>query len=144
MTGEWLKAKPWPEARIDPQSEALFGDYELLIDQCLGSDKHLKAKVAAADKHNRGGLAVLLNALHNRQVKLTSFQERLVAQLKQDHQYWLDRQQDYKHISLRSNGNYQVKVTVEFNRYSATFETLEEAHWWRDQMLALGAQINDI
>ena len=122
----------------------LYGDYELLIDQCLGGDKQLKSKVAQADKHNRGGLAVLLNALHNRQAKLSSFHERLVQQLKQDHEFWLAKQDDHSHISLRSNGKYQVKVVVEFNRYSATFDTLEEAQWWRDRMQMLGAQIKDI
>lgn len=122
----------------------LFGDYELLIDECLAGDKLLKAKVAEADKRNRGGLAVLLNALSNRQVKLSFFQQRLVNQLKEEHQYWLAKQQDLKHISIRQNGRFQVKVTVEFNRYSATFDTLEEAQWWRDKMLTLGAQIIDV
>jgi aminoglycoside phosphotransferase len=60
----------------------LFGDYELLIDECLDGCPHLKQKVAVADKRNRGGLAILLNALHNRRVKLTPFQTRLVQQLK--------------------------------------------------------------
>jgi hypothetical protein len=47
-------------------------------------------------------------------------------------------------ISIRQNGRFQVKVTVEFNRYSATFDTLQEAQWWRDKMLTLGAQIMDV
>ena len=119
----------------------LFGDYELLIDECLGGCPHLKQKVAVADKRTRGGLAILLNALHNRNVKLSPFQSRLVQQLKGDQDYWISRQSDLKNISLRDNGNYQVKVTVEHNRYSATFETLEEAQWWRDQMLTLSASI---
>ena len=123
----------------------LYGDYELIVDQCLAGDQSLKARVAAADKlASRGGLAVLLNALHNRKVKLTSFQQRIVDQCLADQQYWLDKQQDFKHITIRKNGKYQVKVTVEFNRYSATFDTLEDARWWRDKMLTLGAQINYI
>ena len=119
----------------------LFGDYELLIDECLGGCPHLKQKVAVADKRNRGGLAILLNALHNRKAKLSPFHERLVNQLKADQEYWMRKQDDLKNISLRDNGNYQVKVTIEHNRYSATFDTLEEAHWWRDSMLTLGTQI---
>lgn len=121
----------------------LFGDYELLIDECLDGCVHLKQKVALADKRNRGGLAVLLNSLHNRKVKLTPFQTRLVQQLKADQEYWMSKQSDLRNISLRDNGNYQVKVTVEHNRYSATFETLEDAQWWRDKMLTLGIQIKD-
>lgn len=121
----------------------LFGDYELLIDECLDGCVHLKQKVALADKRNRGGLAILLNSLHNRKVKLTPFQTRLVQQLKADQEYWMSKQSDLRNISLRDNGNYQVKVTVEHNRYSATFETLEEALWWRDKMLTLGIQIKD-
>lgn len=119
----------------------LFGDYELLIDECLDGCLHLKQKVAVADKRNRGGLAILLNALHNRRVKLTPFQTRLVQQLKADQEYWMSKQSDLRNISLRDNGNYQVKVTVEHNRYSATFDNLEDAQWWRDRMLTLGVQI---
>lgn len=121
----------------------LFGDYELLIDECLDGCLHVKQKVAVADKRNRGGLAILLNALHNRRVKLTPFQTRLVQQLKADQEYWMSKQADLRNISLRDNGNYQVKVTVEHNRYSATFETLEDAQWWRDKLLTLGIQIKD-
>jgi hypothetical protein len=125
-------------------SNGLYGDYELIIDQCLAGDPNLKARVAVADKHgNRGGLAVLLNALHNRKARLTSFQQRIVDQLQADQQYWLEKQKAFNHITIRQNGKYQVKVTVEFNRYSATFDTLEDAQWWRDQMLSLGVQIKN-
>jgi aminoglycoside phosphotransferase len=119
----------------------LYGDYALLIDECLEGCPHLKHKVAVADKRNRGGLAVLLNALHNRKVRLNPFQTRLVQQLKADQDYWISKQSDLRNISLRDNGNYQVKVTVEHNRYSATFDNLEDAQWWRDRMLTLGVQI---
>lgn len=121
----------------------LFGDYELLIDECLDGCSHLKHKVAVADQRNRGGLAVLLNALHNRNARLSPFHTRLVEQLKADQDYWMARQSDLKNINLRGNGKYQVKVTVEHNRYSATFDTLDEAQWWRDSMKMLGAQIKD-
>jgi hypothetical protein len=53
----------------------------------------------------------------------------------------MSKRSDLRNISLRDNGNYQVKVTVEHNRYSATFETLEDAQWWRDKLLTLGVQI---
>lgn len=122
----------------------LFGDYELLIDECLDGCSHLKHKVAVADQRNRGGLAVLLNALHNKRPHLSPFHTRLVEQLKADQDYWIAKRSDCKNIYLRDNGNYQVKLVVEHNRYSATFETLEEAQWWRDQMLTLGVQINDL
>ncbi|WP_340298075.1 MULTISPECIES: hypothetical protein [unclassified Roseobacter] len=124
-----------------PLNTELFGDYELLIDECFGGCRDMKQKVAKADKLKRGGISILLNALNNRKIKLTPFQHRLVLQLKEDHDYWMSRQSDLKNISLRDNGNYQVKVTVEHNRYSSTFETLEEAEYWRDRMLTLSADI---
>lgn len=119
----------------------LYGDYELLIDECLAGDKHLKRKIAKADCQQRGGLSILLNALQNRAAQLSPFHDRLVGQLKQDHDYWLQRQADTRNITVRKNGRYQAKVTVEYNRYSATFETLEDAQSWRDRMLILGGQI---
>jgi hypothetical protein len=59
--------KLWPPATSKAE---IFGDYELIIDTALNGDEKLKRRIAEADTIDRGGLAVLKNALRNRQVVL--------------------------------------------------------------------------
>lgn len=116
----------------------LYGDYERLIDLALNGDPNLKQKVAIADAVNRGGLEVLSNAIKNRKVSMTGEALHLYETCKADQTYYEARNSDLRHITIRGNGRYQVKVVVEHNRYSKTFFTLTEAQRWRDGMLTLG------
>lgn len=119
----------------------LFGDYELLIDQCLGGNKELKRLVAQKDRINRGGLQVLKKALTNHQAKLNSYHLDILQRCEQDQELWETQQEDLESIRIRKNGKYQARVVVEHNRYSAQFESLREAQVWRDRMACFACDI---
>jgi hypothetical protein len=116
----------------------LFGDYELIIDAALNGDRKLKAKIAQADRINRGGLAVLQNALKNRGVTLTGKLADILQSCIADQEFWQKKQQDHDRIHKRRNGTFQVQVTIEEVRYSKTFDDLADAQRFRDRMILLG------
>ena len=115
----------------------LYGDYELLIDQCLGGDRALKQLVAQKDRQKRGGLAVLQNALKNRGAQLDDYHERVLRQCIQDQEHWEAKQDDLTNIRSRPNGKFQVRAVLEHNRISRTFDSLEEAQLWRSRVAIL-------
>jgi hypothetical protein len=119
----------------------LFGDYELLIDQVLNGDKKLKARVAKADRINRGGLVVLQNALKNRSVTLTGKLADILASCVADQEFWEAKQKDFDRIHKRPNGRWQAQVMVVDVRYSKTFDDLADAQRYRDRMILLGLTI---
>jgi hypothetical protein len=119
----------------------LFGDYELIIDLGLHGDKTLKAKVAQADRFNRGGLAVLQNALKNRGVTLTGKLADILQSCIADQELFDAKQKDFDRIHKRPNGKVQVQITVDDVRYSKTFDDLADAQRYRDRMILLGLTI---
>ena len=125
---------------IDGVIATLYGDYELL---CLGGDPELKRKVARADHNGRGGLPILLNAIANRRVSLSPWHQEVLARCKADQEYHEAQQEDMDCIDER-NGSYRVRVTVEHNRYTETFESLCDAQVWRDLMKVLRAKIKHL
>jgi hypothetical protein len=120
----------------------LFGDYELLIYEALSGDKKLKAKVAQADRFNRGGLAVLQNALKNRGVTLTGKLADILQSCIADQELFDAKQKDFDRIHKRPNGKWQVQITVDDVRYSKTFDDLKDAQRFRDRMILLGLAID--
>lgn len=119
----------------------LFGDYNLIINEALNGDRKLKAKVAQADRFNRGGLAVLQNALKNRGVTLTGKLADILASCVADQEFWEAKQKDFDRIHKRPNGKVQVQITVDDARYSKTFDDLKDAQRYRDRMILLGLAI---
>lgn len=119
----------------------LFGDYALIIDASLNGDQKLKAKVAQADLFNRGGLAVLQNALKNRGVTLTGKLADILNSCIADQEFWEMKQQDHDNIHKRPKGRWQVQITVDEVRYCKTFDDLADAQRYRDRMILLGLTI---
>ena len=119
----------------------LFGDYALIINEALNGDQKLKAKVAQADRFNRGGLAVLQNALKNRSVTLTGKLADILASCVADQEFWEAKQKDFDRIHQRPNGRWQVQITIDEVRYSKTFDDLADAQRYRDRMILLGLTI---
>lgn len=133
---------PQQAAHSKTPVHTLFGDYELLIDEALDGDKALKVKVAQADAFDRGGLAVLKNAIKNRGIVLTGKLADILHSIELDHGHWEERQKDLNRIYARPNGRYQVQVTVEHNLYTKTFPTLAEAQDYRDRMLIMAVMMD--
>jgi hypothetical protein len=119
----------------------LFGDYELLIDEALNGDTKLKAKVAQADRFNRGGLAVLQNAIKNRKISLKPHHADIMATCAADQAYWEAKQLDLSNIHERPNGKWQVQITVDEIRFTKTFSELSEAQHYRERMQQLAFKI---
>ena len=124
-------------------TQSLFGDYELIIDECFDRDMQLKYRVALADKRNRGGRDILLNAVHNRKVPLSSYHEHILNVCKDDQVYFQEKQNDLKHITCFGS-RYRVRVTVLHSRFSKNFDCLFQAQAWRDKMLILHRQIKHL
>ncbi len=119
----------------------LFGDYALIIDEALNGDQKLKARVAHADRINRGGLAVLQNALKNRSVTLTGKLADILASCVTDQEFWEAKQKNFDRIHQRPNGRWQVQITIDEVRYCKTFDELADAQRYRDRMILLGLTI---
>ena len=119
----------------------LFGDYELIIDAALNGDRKMKAKVAQADRINRGGLSVLQNALRNRGVTLTGKLADILQSCIADQELFDAKQKDFDRIHKRPNGKWQVQITVDDVRYAKTFADLKDAQSYRDRMILLGLAI---
>lgn len=119
----------------------LFGDYELIINEALNGDRKLKARVAQADRINRGGIAVLRTALKNRNVTLTGKLADILQSCIADQELFDAKQKDFDRIHKRPNGKWQVQITVDDVRYSKTFDDLKDAQRFRDRMILLGLAI---
>ena len=115
----------------------LFGDYELIIDTALSGDEKLKRRIAEADAIDRGGLAVLKNALRNRQVVLPPMLAEVMRSCEADQAYYAELQQDFANID-RHGSSYRVRMTVDGERMTKSFKHLREAQVWRDRMQLLG------
>ena len=124
-------------------SPELYGDYELLINQCLKGNVAIKEAVAKADnkkstecdelRSKRGGLKLLIKELSG--VTLTHYQNRILYQCMEDQNYFLSVKEDMKHITITPLGKYRVRVQLEHNRLEKTFSTLKEAQGYRDKVL---------
>jgi hypothetical protein len=119
----------------------LFGDYNLIINEALNGDRKLKARVAQADRINRGGIAVLRTALKNRGVTLTGKLADILQSCIADQEFWEMKQKDFDRIHKRPNGAFQVQITVDDVRYSKTFDDLKDAQRFRDRMILLSLAI---
>jgi hypothetical protein len=126
--------KLWPPATSKAE---IFGDYELIIDTALNGDEKLKRRIAEADTIDRGGLAVLKNALRNRQVVLPPMLADVMRSCEADQAYYAELQQDFANID-RHGSSYRVRMTVDGERMTKSFKHLREAQVWRDRMQLLG------
>ena len=117
----------------------LYGDYDLLIMQCLKGNVAIKEAVAKADNKNRGGLKLLIKALNN--IQLSDFQQRVLRQCKEDQEYYEQKQEDYDHIVVTPLGKFRVQIMVEYNRFSKNFKTLQEAQKYRDKCFRLNQDL---
>tara|TARA_B100000780_G_scaffold232885_1_gene172947 strand:- start:432 stop:839 length:408 start_codon:yes stop_codon:yes gene_type:complete len=111
----------------------LYGDYDLLINQCLKGNVAIKEAVAKADNKNSGGLKLLIKELSGK--TLTHYQNRILYQCMEDQNYFLSVKEDTKHITITPLGKYRVRVQLEHNRLEKTFSTLKEAQDYRDKVL---------
>lgn len=114
----------------------LYGDLELLIDAALDGDQRLKARVAQADAVGRGGLAVLKNALKNRDVVLRGKLLDILHSCELDQAAWEEAQTDLRGIEVRGR-SYRAKVQIDDNVFRRSFKTLREAQVWVQRMLIL-------
>jgi hypothetical protein len=114
----------------------LFGDHELIVDTALHGDEKLKRRIAEADAIDRGGLAVLKNALRNRQVVLPPMLAEVMQSCEADQAYYAELQQDFANID-RHGSSYRVRMTVSGVRMTKRFKCLREAQVWRDRMQLL-------
>ena len=122
---------------INPTTELkLFGDYELIIDVALNGDERLKRRIAEADAIDRGGLAVLKNALRNRQVVLPPMLADVMRSCEADQAYHVELQQDFANID-KHGSSYRVRMTVGGVRMTKSFKHLRDAQVWRDRMQIL-------
>ena len=138
------QVKPRPlndEPTLCLSRPSLFGDYEIIIDEYFNGDPKLKDRVALADKRDRGGSNIIMNALNNGKITLSPFHEDLIQRFKLDQEFYWSKQNDLKNITV-VNRRYRVRVTVEHNRFDRRFNDLAEAQRWRDRMLILSAKIN--
>ena len=115
----------------------LFGDYEQIIDRCLGGDLEIKRRVAEADAQGRRGLAVLKYQLGKHAAQLPPDIARIMETCEKDQEYY-DQivRHDFRNIETRGS-KYRLSVTFEWNRYRRTFETVGEARRCRDQLHVL-------
>jgi hypothetical protein len=120
----------------------LFGDYELIVDTALGGDQKLKQRIAEADVRNRGGLAVLTNALRNRQVTLPPSLTDILRICEADQQYYDELQNDLDNIDVHGS-SYRVRLAVGGERITKRFDNLRAAQVWRDRLLILRSQDHD-
>lgn len=116
----------------------LFGDYELIIDTCLGGDPVVKEAVAAADQDNRGGLASLKYHLRKAGItRLPTSMSDIMRTCEADQEFFKDPDRtagQMKNIE-KHRGKFRVSVMVDGKRLRTTFESLEEALRYRDQVV---------
>jgi hypothetical protein len=119
----------------------LFGDYALIVDIALNGDEKLKRRIAEADEIDRGGLAVLKNALRNRQVALPQMLADIMRSCEADQAYYAELQEDFTNIDKHGNF-FRVRMTVGGVRMTKSFKHLREAQVWRDRMQMLDEWID--
>ena len=130
----------------------LHGDYELIIEQCLGGDPKcssnihkIKRKVAEADTLNRGGLASLKYHLNKAGVTPTGHAAHVLRVCELDQETYADltsTDHGMKGIDTLPSGKYRVRVNVEHNRFTKTFDDLISAKNWRDRMSSLNEALD--
>jgi len=119
----------------------LFGDYELIVDVALAGDTNLKRRIALADYNDRGGLAVLKNALRNRKVTLPPSLANILAACESDQKFHDDLKIDLNNIDIRGS-SYRVRMTIGGARLIKNFNNLREAQLWRDRLGILHSQLD--
>lgn len=106
----------------------LHGDFELIIDQCLGGDQELKWRVMQADIDDRRGLAVLKHHLSKRNVEVNGDPASALRSLEKDQEFYESRTSDLRNIEPLPSGSYRVRIKGK----KKTFTTLLEACSYRD------------
>ena len=119
----------------------LFGDYELIVDLALGADHKLKRRIAEADTLDRGGLAVLKNALRNRQVTLPPMLADIMRTCEADQHYHEKLKADLGNIDKHGT-SYRVRLMLDGIRLTKSFESLRAGQVWRDRMSILLNQLD--
>lgn len=119
----------------------IFGGYELIVDVALNGDPKLKRRIAEADAIDRGGLAVLKNALRNRQVALSPMVRDVMRSCEGDQAYYAELQEDFANIDKHGN-SYRVRMALGGVRMTKSFKSLREAQVWRDRMGILSEGID--
>ena len=119
----------------------LFGDYELIVDLALGADLKLKRRIAEADTLDRGGLAVLKNALRNRQVTLPPMLADILQTCEADQHYHEKLKADLGNIDKHGT-SYRVRLMLDGTRLMKSFTSLREGQVWRDRMSILLNQLD--
>jgi hypothetical protein len=125
----------------------LFGDYELIIDECLNGDPEVKLKVAAADAPldasldtQRRGLATLKYHLARHKAKPTGLAALALRSCEMDQEYYeqfSSEAEGMRGIDVK-RGKYRVRSTVDGCRLSQSFSSLIDAKKWRDLQLSRG------
>ena len=121
----------------------LFGDYELIVDLALGADLKLKRRIAEADTLDRGGLAVLKNALRNRQVALSPMLADILQTCEVDQHYHEELKADFGNID-KHGISYRVRLTLDGTRLTKSFTSLRAGQVWRDRMSILLNQLDPV
>ena len=119
----------------------LFGDYELIVDLALGADLKLKRRIAEADALDRGGLAVLKNALRNRQVTLPPRLADILQTCEADQHYHEELKTDLGNIDKHGT-SHRVRLMLDGIRLTKSFESLRAGQVWRDRMSILLNQLD--
>ena len=128
----------WDTSTADAK---LFGDYDLIVDVALNGDAKLKRRIAEADAIDRGGLAVLKNALRNRQVALPPKLVEVMRSCEADQAYYAELQRDFANIDKHGN-SYRVRMALGGVRMTKSFKSLREAQVWRERMGILSEGID--
>jgi len=122
------------------RSDKLFGDYELVINTCLGGDPAVKAAVLKADNDGRRGLASLKYHLRKAKAHIPQDIATILRTCEADQEYHDDpirqaaaSKPDMRNIEKRSGG-FRVSIMVDGERHRETFGSLEEARSYRDRM----------
>jgi hypothetical protein len=115
----------------------LFGDYELIIDECLNGDPEVKLRVAAADRQRRG-LATLKYHLTRNGAKPKGLAALALRSCEMDQEYYEQFSSDaegMRGIDVKRE-KYRVRITVNGCRLSQSFSSLIDAKKWRDLQLS--------
>lgn len=136
-----------PTGQIDPAYQThsenrkgkLFGDYELIIDTCLGGDVAIKKAVLKADNNGGRGLASLRYHLRKAKVRIPQDMATILRTCDADQEYHdaparqaAIAKPDMKNIEERG-GRYRVTVMTDGKRHRESFETLQDARQYRDR-----------
>lgn len=126
----------------DLSASDLYGDYELIIDSCLNGDPEIKRRVAEADAKDRSGLASLKYHLGRAKVVMPTELKSVMRSCESDQDYFEDvARDDFDKIDQLPSGKFRVRLKAEHNRYSKTFEHVEDARTWRDRMVLLSSTL---